>query len=188
MTKHEIDTNIAGAQDEAIDREAVKTLRQLMNTEEDDSEVEASEEEPSEEESSVEKAPADKKKKQEDEKANEEEENSAEERKSKRKRIGAAIESVFTGDILLAKEANRIYNYLMLLGVIFLISIFTMFNAFQKDREYTQLQERVDLLAEKATRTLEARTKESSHSEIVKKLKERGIELEDPTNAPIVLK
>ena len=120
--------------------------------------------------------------------AREEEQAALEEKASKRPRWITWISGVVTGDILLAEEASRVYNFLILLGVIFLISIFAIFGTFQQEIKRSELQEEVKLLKEAAVRTSEERVKHSSHSAILEKLKERGIELEDPTATPIVLK
>lgn len=153
MAKQEND--IIGAQEEATEREAVKTLKQLNNS---DKAEEAT-----------------------DNKA------TAEERKAKRKRVMATIESVFTGDILLAKEATRVYNFLILLGIIFLASIFTMFSAFQQELECSKLQAEVTLLREERTQSLSARINSSSPDAIRKLVKARGLDLVDATTTPTIL-
>lgn len=153
MAKQEND--IIGAQEEATEREAVKTLKQLNNS---DKTEEAT-----------------------DNKA------TAEERKAKRKRVMATIESVFTGDILLAKEATRVYNFLILLGIIFLASIFTMFSAFQQELECSKLQAEVTLLREERTQSLSARINSSSPDAIRKLVKARGLDLVDATTTPTIL-
>ena len=101
---------------------------------------------------------------------------------------GSKIESLVTGDILLAEEASRVYNFLILLGVIFMISIFSMFASFQQEMRCSELQSEVELLKERSVRTSEARIQHSSHSAILEKLKKRGIKLEDPDATPIVLR
>lgn len=162
------------AQEEATEREAVKTLRQLNNCEEVTPKVESivtSEEED----------------KKEAEKKAEEEKVAAKERKAKIKRAIATVESIFTGDILLAKKATRVYNFLILLGAIFLASIFTMFSAFQKELECSKLQAEVVLLREARTQALSSRINNSTRAAILKKLQERGIKLEEPTTTPIIL-
>lgn len=153
MAKQEND--IIGAQEEATEREAVKTLKQLNNS--------------------------DKAEEVTDNKA------TAEERKAKRKRVMATIESVFTGDILLAKEATRVYNFLILLGIIFLASIFTMFSAFQQELECSKLQAEVTLLREERTQSLSARINSSSPDAIRKLVKARGLDLVDATTTPTIL-
>lgn len=153
MAKQEND--IIGVQEEATEREAVKTLKQLNNSDKADEAT--------------------------DNKA------AAEERKAKRKRVMATIESVFTGDILLAKEATRVYNFLILLGIIFLASIFTMFSAFQQELECSKLQAEVTLLREERTQSLSARINSSSPDAIRKLVKARGLDLVDATTTPTIL-
>ena len=162
------------AQEVAAEREAVKTLRQLNNSEEvtpEEESIATSEEDD---------------KKEAEEKA-EEKKAAAKERKAKIKRAMATVESVFTGDILLAKEATRVYNFLILLGAIFLASIFTMFSAFQKELECSKLQAEVVLLREARTQALSSRINNSTRAAILKKLQERGFKLEEPTTTPIIL-
>lgn len=118
----------------------------------------------------------------------EEEEKRADKRRKKKAAWVSKIESLFTGDILLAEEASRVYNFLILLGIIFLISIFAIFATFQQEMRRSDLQVEVKLLKEQAIRTSEIRSQRTSHSAILNKLKERGIELEDPSTTPIVLK
>lgn len=117
-----------------------------------------------------------------------EEDEKKEQEKRKMPQWVAQIESLFTGDILLAEEAKRVYNLLTMLGIIFLVSIFTIFGAFQQDWRCNKLQKEVALLKERAIRTSEAAIQHSSHSAILVKLKERNIEIEDPKSSPIVLK
>ena len=163
------------AQEVAAEREAVKTLRQLNNSEE-----------VTPEEESIATSEEDDKKEAEEKKA-EEKKAAAKERKAKIKRAMATVESIFTGDILLAKEATRVYNFLILLGAIFLASIFTMFSAFQKELECSKLQSEVVLLREARTQALSSRINNSTRAAILKKLQERGFKLEEPTTTPIIL-
>ena len=115
----------------------------------------------------------------------EEEKKRAEKKKSP---FVAKIESIFTGDILLSEEASGAFNLLVLLGAIFLISIFAMFATFKQEMRHSKLQAKVELLKEHSVRTSEERTKQSTHSALLEKLKERGIQLEDPTVTPIDLR
>lgn len=117
-----------------------------------------------------------------------EEQEAAEERRRRMPQWLLQVESLFTGEILLAEEAKRVYNLLTILGVIFLTSIFTIFGAFQQDWQCNKLQKEVALLKERAIRTSEACIQHTSHSAILGKLKERGINIEDPKSSPIVLK
>ncbi len=120
--------------------------------------------------------------------AREEEEKKIEAKKNKKSRWARLVNGIFTGDILLAEEATRVYNFLTLLGVIFLITIFTMFATFQQEKRRNDLEKEVVLLKEKAIRASEKRTQHTSHSAILEKLKERGITLEDPSTNPIDLR
>lgn len=120
--------------------------------------------------------------------AREEEEQAVEAQKRKKSKLIMKIESLVTGDILLAENANRAYQLLMLLGFIFLLSIFTIFGAFQRDLHRNTLQKEVALLKERAIRISEEKMQQTSHSAILRKLNERGIKLNDPKTPPMVLK
>lgn len=119
--------------------------------------------------------------------AREEEERASESKKAKPSWM-VKLESLLTGDILLAEQANRAYHLLMLLGFIFLLSIFTIFGAFQQDLRCNSLHKEVDLLKERAVRISEESVQQTSHSAILKRLRERGIEIEDPKNPLVVIK
>ena len=116
------------------------------------------------------------------------EEQQASEKKSKRPRWVVWINSVVTGDILLAEEVKRVYTLLTMLGVIFFASIATIFGSLQRDMRYRELEKEVALLKERAIRTSEECYRHSSHSAILRKLKERGIDIEDPKTQPKILK
>ncbi|MBR2032377.1 MAG: hypothetical protein IKA04_09240 [Alistipes sp.] len=120
--------------------------------------------------------------------AREEEKRAMEEQKTKQPRWLVWINSVITGDILLAKEVERIYTLLTMLGVIFFASIATIFGSLQRDMRYRELEKEVALLKERAIRTSEECYRHSSHSAIVRKLAERNIEIEDPKTQPKILK
>ena len=120
--------------------------------------------------------------------AREEEQAAMEERKSRRPRWFVWINGIVTGDILLAEEVKRVYTLLTILGVIFFASIATIFGALQRDLRCNQLEKEVSLLKERAIRTSEECYKHSSHSAILRKLKERGIEIDDPKTQPKILK
>ena len=117
-----------------------------------------------------------------------EEQEALEERKSKRPRWVVWINSVVTGDILLAEEVKRVYTLLTMLGVIFFASIATIFGSLQRDMRYRELEKEIALLKERAIRTSEECYRHSSHSVILRKLKERGIDIEDPKTQPKILK
>lgn len=117
-----------------------------------------------------------------------EEQEALEERRSKRPRWVVWINSVVTGDILLAEEVKRVYTLLTMLGVIFFASIATIFGSLQRDMRYRELEKEIALLKERAIRTAEECYRHSSHSAILRKLKERGIDIEDPKTQPKILK
>ena len=117
-----------------------------------------------------------------------EEQEALEERRSKRPRWVVWINSVVTGDILLAEEVKRVYTLLTMLGVIFFASIATIFGSLQRDMRYRELEKEIALLKERAIRTSEECYRHSSHSAILRKLKERGIDIEDPKTQPKILK
>ena len=120
--------------------------------------------------------------------AREEEQQALEDKKAKRPRWVMWINSVVTGDILLAEEVKRVYTLLTMLGVIFFASIATIFGSLQRDMRYRELEKEVALLKERAIRTSEECYRHSSHSAILRKLKERDIEIEDPKTQPKILK
>ena len=120
--------------------------------------------------------------------AREEAEQAVENKKRSKPKWMMKMESLLTGDILLAEKADRAYHLLILLGVTFLLSIFTIFGAFQQDLRRNTLKKEVALLKERAIRTSEEKMQQTSHSAILRRLSERGIELEDPKTPPMVLK
>ena len=120
--------------------------------------------------------------------AREKKEQALEDKKAKRPRWAMWINGVVTGDILLAEEVKRVYTLLIMLGVIFFASIATIFGSLQRDIRYRVLEKEVALLKERAIRTSEACYRQSSHSAILRKLKERGIDIEDPKTQPKILK
>ena len=117
-----------------------------------------------------------------------EEEQAREEKCRNRPRWMVWTLGAITGDILLAEQVKRVYVFLTMLGVIFFASIATMFASLQQDLRYNRLEKEVERLKERAIRTAERRYEESSHTAILRKLKERGIDIEDPKTQPTILK
>ena len=117
-----------------------------------------------------------------------EEEQAREEKRRNRPRWMVWTLGAITGDILLAEQVKRVYVFLTMLGVIFFASIATMFASLQQDLRYNRLEKEVERLKERAIRTAERRYEESSHTAILRKLKERGIDIEDPKTQPTILK
>lgn len=113
---------------------------------------------------------------------------SKEEEPKKKRRWKTIVNGILTGEILIAEEANRVYRFLTVLGIIFLVSIFSMFGAFQQDLECSKLRTEVALLKERAIRTSERSSLLSTHSAVLNELQRRGIELSDPETTPIILR
>lgn len=98
------------------------------------------------------------------------------------------VRGILTGTILLHSDAKRIYNLFILLGAIFLASILTIFSHLQKDLQWSKLHREVEFLRDRATRTAEIRAERTSHSAILRQLKERNINIDDPKTTPSSLK
>ena len=62
----------------------------------------------------------------------------------------------------------------------FFLSIAVMFTALHLDMKYTRLEREVQILRERSIRLQEQRYSRTTHSAIVERLRERGIELTDP--------
>lgn len=98
------------------------------------------------------------------------------------------ILQALTGEILLSEQMKRFYALLVAVGVIFFLSIATIFASLRADLRRSKLQSEVEALAERAIRTTEELHHNTSHSAIVRKLKARGIEMQDPQTQPKILK
>ena len=120
--------------------------------------------------------------------AREERERAMESCKRNKPRWMVWITSAVTGDILLAEEVKRAYNLFTLVGVTFFVSMAVIFAALQRDMQCTRLKKEVERLRERSIRISEECHQQTSHSEIVRKLKSRGIALEDPAVQPKRLK
>ena len=116
------------------------------------------------------------------------EEGATEEKKSWWRSLLSLISSFATGRILVHDETKKIYNLFILLGAIFLASILTIFAHLQKDLQWSKLHKEVETLRDRATRTSELRIERTSHSAILRQLKERNIDLQDPQTPPSTLK
>ncbi len=98
------------------------------------------------------------------------------------------ISNIFTGEILIVNEAQRVYNLFTMLGIIFMISLAVIFASLNMDLQCSNLRKEVVRLEERAIRTMEARTQQTSHSAILQQLQQKGIDLRDPDTTPIVVK
>ncbi len=170
MAKYDESEYFTDSQEEVAEREAQEALRRMVRTEIRRVQTGAADSDIA------------------DDIAREEEERKKESKRRRKPNWVANIERFFTGDILLAEQADRAYHLLTLLGVVFLLSIFTIFGAFQQDLRRNVLQKEVALLKERAIRISEQRMQQTSHSAILRELTRRGIGIEDPKNPPTVLK
>lgn len=117
-------------------------------------------------------------------------EEEAEEAKRPRKypRWVVWISNVFTGEILIADEAQSVYNLFTLLGVILMLNLAVIFASLNRDLQCNTLKKEVARLEERAIRTMERRTQQTTHSAILQQLQQRGIDINDPKTTPIVVK
>jgi hypothetical protein len=74
------------------------------------------------------------------------------------------------------------------LGIVYLLAIFAMFASFHRARYYTKLKAEVVLLREEAIFSIKNRHLESSHSKILERLNEAGVDIQDPYSQPKILK
>ena len=72
--------------------------------------------------------------------------------------------------------------------LVYLLAIFAMFASFHRAQQYEELQQKVVLLREEAIYSIRNRHLESSHSKILERLKESGVDIQDPYSQPKILK
>ncbi|MEG1611757.1 MAG: hypothetical protein RRZ83_02080 [Alistipes sp.] len=97
-----------------------------------------------------------------------------------KRRTSSAFWQLFSGTILVSKGSSEYYRYLIGIAAMFFLSIVVMFSALHLDMRYTQLERQVQLLRERSIRLQEQRYHQTTHSALVVRLFERGIELYDP--------
>lgn len=98
------------------------------------------------------------------------------------------IRHALTGEILITNEVQQLYNAVTVLGIVYLLAIFAMFASFHRAQQYEELQQEVVLLREEAIYSIRNRHLESSHSKILERLKESGVDIQDPYSQPKILK
>lgn len=98
------------------------------------------------------------------------------------------IRHALTGEILITNEVQQLYNAVTVLGIVYLLAIFAMFASFHRAQQYEELQQKVVLLREEAIYSIRNRHLESSHSKILERLKESGVDIQDPYSQPKILK
>lgn len=110
------------------------------------------------------------------------------ERRSVRSRIVGTARLFLTGEILVRDEVAKFYNYVFYIALMFLLSIVTLFAALQLDTRCSKLEDEVQLLHERSIRIKEQRFHQCSHSAIIERLEQHGIELYDPLSPSNVIK
>ena len=98
-----------------------------------------------------------------------------------RRRKSSFLWLLFSGNILVRESFSGYYRYLIYMAVTFFVSIFVMFTALHLDMKYTRLEREVQILRERSIRLQEQRYSRTTHSAIVERLRERGIDLSDPS-------
>lgn len=98
------------------------------------------------------------------------------------------IRSIFTGEIILNPSISKGYDYLFYLALLFLASIIALFSSLHMQIRENRTVEQVRLLEERALRSEEQRLGATTHSAIVRALKERNIPLEDTLEPVTIIK
>jgi hypothetical protein len=96
----------------------------------------------------------------------------------------AMVGGALTGEILLSERMQKAYGLMVAMGIVFFVSIVLIFASLRSDLTHNNLVKEVERLKDMAVRTSEKCHQATSHSEIVRRLRERGIPLEDPTTQP----
>ena len=117
----------------------------------------------------------------------EEQQQRAAEEERQRRRHSSWLWQMFSGSILVRSGVSRYYKYALAIAVMFFLSILTIFNALRLDRRFTQVEAQTQLLRERSIRMQERRYRRTTHSAIVRQLKERGIDLHDPNNTTEII-
>jgi hypothetical protein len=98
------------------------------------------------------------------------------------------VRSIFTGEIILNPSTSKGYDYLFYLALLFLASIIALFSSLHMQIRENRTVEQVRLLEERALRSEEQRLGATTHSAIVRALKERNIPLEDTLEPVTIIK
>lgn len=117
----------------------------------------------------------------EDEEAEREERAREEEKAAREKRRQSGwLWLVMSGTIVLRSGVGEYYRYAICIAAMFLLSIFSIFNALRLDMRYTRTERETQLLRERSIRLQEQRYRRTTHSAVVEALRARGIELYEP--------
>ena len=117
-----------------------------------------------------------------EERRREEEELRAADEERLRRRHSSWLWQMFSGSILTRSGMSRYYKYALLIAVMFFCSILTIFNSLRLDKKFAHVEAETQLLRERSIRMQERRYRRTTHSAIVRQLRERGIDLRDPDN------
>ena len=98
-----------------------------------------------------------------------------------RRRKASTFWQLFSGTILVREGVSKYYPYMLSIAGMFFLSIAVMFTALHLDMKYTRLEREVQILRERSIRLQEQRYSRTTHSAIVERLRERGIDLSDPS-------
>ncbi len=94
------------------------------------------------------------------------------------------VGSALTGEILVAERVRKIYGLLVAMGIVSFISIVLIFASLRSDLTHNNLVKEVERLKDRSVRSSERVHQATSHSEIARRLEERGIPLKDPDSQP----
>ena len=93
-----------------------------------------------------------------------------------------------SGEVIVSRSVSKGYDYLFGMAVAFMLSIVALFYSLYMQIEQNALQSKVKLLEEKAVRTREQLLRETTHSAILNKLEQRGLEMYDPQQQLTIIK
>lgn len=117
----------------------------------------------------------------EDEQAEREEQAREEEKSAREKRRQSNwLWLVLSGTIVLRSGVGEYYRYAICIAAMFLLSIFSIFNALRLDMRFTRTERETQLLRERSIRLQERRYQRTTHSAVVEALRARGIDLYEP--------
>ena len=104
------------------------------------------------------------------------------------KAVAEFTRSIFTGEIILNPTISKGYDYLFYMALLFLVSILSLFSSLHMQIRENRTVEEVRLLEERALRSEEQRLGATTHSAIIRALKERNIPLEDTIEPVTIIK
>ena len=104
-----------------------------------------------------------------------------ERQRRERRRKASTFWQLFSGTILVHEGVSKYYPYMLSIAGMFFLSIAVMFTTLHLDMKYSRLEREVQILRERSIRLQEQRYRRTTHSAIVERLRERGIDLSDPS-------